>query len=108
MTACYFAGGDRLKLALRCADFSGVRIDVAMPQTLLVDLDISPEDYLRHYKGSANKVICTARDGRKIQFPTGILQCFVTRDGIHGSFRLEIDDKHKLMSVSRADSPRLI
>ena len=72
-----------------------------MPKTLIVDLHIPADEFLRHYRGSVNKVICTARDGRKVQFPSAILQRFVTRDGIHGSFRLHIDDNHKLVSVQQ-------
>lgn len=72
-----------------------------MPQTLIIDLHISADEYLRHYRGSVNKVICTARDGRKVQFPSGILQRFVTRDGIHGSFRLLIDDNNKLVDAEK-------
>ncbi|MDO8909890.1 MAG: DUF2835 domain-containing protein [Pseudohongiella sp.] len=72
-----------------------------MPKTLIVDLHIPAEQYLRHYQGSVKQVICTSRDGRKVQFPTGVLQRFVTHDGISGSFRLEIDDNNKLVSISR-------
>lgn len=72
-----------------------------MPKTLVVDLRISADQYLRHYQGSVKQVVCTARDGRKVQFPSGVLQKFVTRDGISGSFRFEIDDNNKLVSVTR-------
>lgn len=72
-----------------------------MSKFLIVDLNISAEQYLRHYQGSVRQVICTSRDGRKVQFPSGTLQKFVTRDGISGSFRFEIDDNNKLVSVTR-------
>jgi hypothetical protein len=72
-----------------------------MPQTLIVDLNIPADEFLRHYRGSVNKVICTARDGRKVQFPSAILQRFVTRDGVYGCFRLHIDEHHKLVAVEK-------
>jgi hypothetical protein len=72
-----------------------------MSKTLVVDLYISADQYLRHYQGAIKQVICTSRDGRKVQFPSGVLQRFVTHDGISGSFQLEIDDNNKLVSVSR-------
>lgn len=72
-----------------------------MSKSLIVDLRISAEQYLRHYQGSVKQVICTSRDGRKVQFPSGVLQKFVTHDGISGSFRFDIDDNNKLVSVTR-------
>jgi hypothetical protein len=76
-----------------------------MSNTLIVDLRISAEEFLRHYKGSARHVSCRARDGRRVQFPTSILQRFVSHDGINGSFRLELDDNNKLISVSQIGRP---
>lgn len=72
-----------------------------MPSTLIVDLRISADEFLRHYRGSARHVSCHARDGRRVQFPTSILQRFVSHQGINGSFKLELDDNNKLIAVSR-------
>lgn len=72
-----------------------------MPQSLIVDLYISAEDYLRHYQGSVHQVVCEARDGRRVRFPTSILQRFVGHGGIQGSFRIEIDDNNKLLGIQR-------
>jgi hypothetical protein len=72
-----------------------------MPQSLVVDLHIDAEEFLRHYQGSARQVSCRSRDGRTVRFPTGILQRFVRHDGIHGTFRIDIDDNHKLVSVQQ-------
>lgn len=72
-----------------------------MSKVLIVDLRISAEQYLRHYQGAVRQVVCTSRDGRKVQFPSATLQKFVTHDGISGSFRFEIDDHNKLVSVTR-------
>lgn len=72
-----------------------------MSQTLIVDLHISADEYLRHYQGSAKQVVCIARDGRRVRFPTNILQRFVSHGGIQGAFRIEIDDDSKLVSILR-------
>ncbi|PTY37315.1 hypothetical protein BGP77_05090 [Saccharospirillum sp. MSK14-1] len=72
-----------------------------MSQTLIVDLYISADDYLRHYQGSVKSVSCESRDGRRVQFPSGILQRFVTRNGVRGSFSLEVDDNFKLIGIRR-------
>lgn len=112
---CHEIGASKAKIrhqnmayqAINCStiapvpDTDHVPILLDMPQSLIIDLHISADEYLRHYRGSVNKVICTARDGRKVQFPSGVLQRFVTRDGIHGTFRLQIDDNNKLVGVER-------
>ena len=72
-----------------------------MPQSLIVDLHIDADEFLRHYQGSAKQVVCTARDGRRVRFPTGILQRFISRSGIHGAFRIEFDDNNKLVAIQR-------
>ncbi|MBC52676.1 MAG: hypothetical protein CMQ34_02455 [Gammaproteobacteria bacterium] len=76
-----------------------------MSNILIVDLHISADEFLRHYQGAARHVSCRARDGRRVQFPTAILQRFVSHSGIHGSFKLELDDNNKLISVSQIGQP---
>lgn len=70
-----------------------------MPQSVIVDLHISADEFLRHYQGAARQVSCHSRDGRRIRFPTSILQRFVRHDGIHGTFRIDIDENNKLLEV---------
>lgn len=72
-----------------------------MSKTLIVDLTISADEYLRHYQGAVRQVICKTRDGRRVQFPSRFLQRFVTHSGVHGSFVLEIDENHKLIDIRR-------
>ncbi|EAR08380.1 DUF2835 domain-containing protein [Reinekea blandensis] len=70
-------------------------------QTLIVDLQISADDYLLHYQGHVKQVSCVSRDGRRVQFPTKILQPFVTRSGIHGVFAIEFDRENRFVSIKR-------
>lgn len=70
-------------------------------QFLIVDLSISPEEYLKMYQGVASSVHAHARDGRSIRFPANILQQFVTRDGIRGSFQIIFDDNMKFQAIRR-------
>ncbi|MHA7878321.1 MAG: DUF2835 domain-containing protein [Saccharospirillum sp.] len=72
-----------------------------MPQSLIIDLHISADEFLRHYQGAAKQVACQARDGRSVRFPTNILQRFVRHDGIHGTFRIDIDENNKLIDVQQ-------
>lgn len=70
-------------------------------QSLIVDLRISADDYLLHYQGQVKQVSCLSRDGRRVRFPTKILQPFVTRGGIHGTFTIEFDNDNKFVSIKR-------
>jgi hypothetical protein len=66
-------------------------------------LAISADDYLAYYQGAARDVIVRAEDGRRIRFPAGALQRFLTHAGIHGRFELRFDADHKLIGVQRLE-----
>ncbi|MCV6615949.1 MAG: DUF2835 domain-containing protein, partial [Cellvibrionaceae bacterium] len=42
-----------------------------------------------------------SRDGRRVRFPVSVLRQFVTREGVHGSFRIVFDQNHKLQGIER-------
>jgi hypothetical protein len=66
-------------------------------------LNISSQEYIRYYQGSARKVIVRVQDGRTVQFPAGHLRQFVTPKGVQGKFVLRTDDNHKLIDIRRLD-----
>ena len=68
---------------------------------VVVDLHIPADEFLKHYQGTAHMVHARARDGRSVNFPTGILQRFVTREGVQGTFVINYDDANKFVSVER-------
>jgi len=53
---------------------------------IIVNLNISPEEYTYWYMGSARTVLATSIDGRSVRFPANILQPFITHQGIQGMF----------------------
>jgi len=69
--------------------------------SIIVDLAISADEFLRVYQGSAKLVSAIATDGRRVQFPANILQKMVTRDGIHGRFIIEFDRSGKFQKIQR-------
>lgn len=69
--------------------------------SVIVDIRIPAEDYLRFYSGSVNQVVTTSRDGRRVRFPAEILRRFVTHNGIDGSFEILFDSQGKFVSVER-------
>ena len=72
--------------------------------SLVVDLNILPEEYQRLYAGSAKEVFARARDGRSARFPARILQPFVQRDGIQGTFIIHFDDHNRFYRIEKLTS----
>ena len=69
--------------------------------SIIIDIYISAEDYLQHYQGQVSQVSAVARDGRRVQFPSNILQPFVTHDGIRGTFAIHFDTQHKFSGIDK-------
>ena len=70
-------------------------------QQIIVDIAISPEEWIKFYQGVATDVHATSRDGRTVRFPARILSKFYLRDGVRGSFRILFDDAGKFSSIER-------
>ncbi|MEH6627700.1 MAG: DUF2835 domain-containing protein [Motiliproteus sp.] len=68
-------------------------------QQITVSLKISPDEYLKHYRGNANFVNARAIDGRSVRFPAKILKPFITREGVCGVFVICFDDEGKFQSI---------
>jgi len=72
-----------------------------MQKGVVLDLNISSEEYLKLYQGRAESVHAMARDGRSIRFPAHILRSFVTREGVRGTFVIHFDCDMKFQSIAR-------
>ena len=70
-------------------------------QQIIVDISISPDEWIKLYQGVATDVHTTARDGRSVRFPARILSRFYLRDGVRGSFRIQFDGSGKFTSIDR-------
>jgi hypothetical protein len=68
---------------------------------IIVSLHISREDYLTFYQGQVQTVVATAKDGRIVRFPAGILQKVVGHEGIHGTFKICFDSNNKFDTIIR-------
>lgn len=68
---------------------------------LTVDLRISSDEYIKMYQTPGIAVMTHSRDGRSIRFPAKILQSFVTREGVAGTFRIGFDREMKFQSIDR-------
>lgn len=70
---------------------------------IFFQLEISADEYLRYYNGTAKYVVTKSIDGRKVQFPVNILQSYITHDGISGRFSLKYDENNKFVSIQKID-----
>lgn len=70
-------------------------------QGIIINIDISADEYLKLYKGQAKDVVTRAMDGRTVRFPASILQPFVQRSGVKGRFRIVFDSKGKFQGIER-------
>ncbi len=70
-------------------------------QQIIVDIAISPDEWIKLYQGLAADVHTTARDGRSVRFPARILSRFYLKDGIRGSFRILFDGAGKFVSIEK-------
>lgn len=64
-------------------------------------LAISPEEYLGHYRGTVRQVLVRCVTGQTLQFPSALLQRFVTPQGVRGHFVLTCDEHQKCMELQR-------
>lgn len=70
-------------------------------QQVIVDIAISPDEWIKLYRGEAADVHTTSRDGRSVRFPARILSRFFLEDGIRGSFLIRFDNTGKFSSIQR-------
>ncbi len=70
-----------------------------MVSKIRFQLDISQQEYLRYYSGSAQFVIVQAEDGRRLQLPAANLRPFVSAAGIQGRFEMLLDEDNKLLEL---------
>ena len=64
-------------------------------------LQISQQQYLQYYQGTANAVQVVSECGQKVKFPAIRLRPFMTHDGIHGRFCLTIDGNNRFIDLQK-------
>ncbi|RCV90902.1 DUF2835 domain-containing protein [Billgrantia montanilacus] len=67
--------------------------------TIDVVIELSHDACLAHYEGRVGQVHTRSLDGRKVIFPAEALRRVVTRDGVHGCFRLTFSDVGRFVSI---------
>lgn len=77
-----------------------------MPE-LIFDIALPADRVLALYRGQANRIRVRSRDGRWVELPAHYLRPYLTREGIHGSFRLQYAENGQLLSLERLEPPGL-
>jgi hypothetical protein len=70
-------------------------------QSLYLSLEISSDDMLRFYKGSAKEIVANAENGQSVRFPAQVLRSHVSSDGVYGRFRIDFDEASKFVAIHR-------
>lgn len=73
---------------------------ITMPSVDVI-IELSPEACLSHYEGRTGQVYTWSLDGRRVVFPATALRQVVTRDGVHGIFRLRFSSAGQFETIER-------
>jgi len=46
-------------------------------------------------------VICTAKDGRSVQFPANVLRQFLTHNGVYGEFEIFFSKDNRFSKIEK-------
>ena len=66
-------------------------------------LGISPDDYAKYYEGVVTEVQVETYSGLILRFPASVLRKYLTHNGIHGAFEMEVDQNDKFVSIRNID-----
>ncbi|MGY6275164.1 DUF2835 domain-containing protein [Methylomonas sp. MgM2] len=72
-------------------------------QFIRFKLNLTYDQYLAVYQGLAKTVTTIADDGRRIVFPAGNIQRYLTKSGIQGHFQMELTPQHKFVAITRIE-----
>lgn len=71
-----------------------------------VIIDLSMAQCHAHYAGTVDHIYARSVDGRRVMLPAQALRRVVTRDGVHGIYRLTYDANGRFESLQRlSDAP---
>lgn len=64
-------------------------------------LQISQEQFLRYYQGSAGAVQVYSECGQRLRFPASRLRPFLTHSGIQGRFQLTVTAGNRFVELKK-------
>ncbi len=70
-------------------------------RSLVINLAIEADEFVRIYKGTARDVVARATSGQTVRFPANILKPFVAHAGVHGRFKITFNANGKLIAIDK-------
>jgi len=71
-------------------------------------LQISQDQFLRHYQGAVNSIQVVSECGKTLRFPASRLRPLLSHNGIHGRFCLTISPENRFISLRQINSRQSI
>lgn len=65
-----------------------------------VVINLTYDECLAHYEGRIAHVRTRSLDGRWVIFPAEAIRRVVSRDGVHGTYRLSFSDNGRFTSIT--------
>jgi len=72
-----------------------------MASELKFYLNLTREQALRYYQGTARAIAVTTTNGQKLQFPAEHIRPFIGQTGISGYFSIQFDQDNKLIGLKQ-------
>ena len=70
---------------------------------LILDLHIPSHQLVDYYRGQVRTARARAITGQMVQFPVSALQKHILKEGVHGRFRIEFDERHKFIGLEAVE-----
>lgn len=64
-----------------------------------ITLNLSADQCRAHYAGAADSIRTRTLDGRSVVLPSRALHRIIGRDGVHGVFRVRVDENGRFISI---------
>ncbi len=64
-------------------------------------LQLSQQELMRYYQGTASNVRVVSECGHRLQFPASRLRPFMTRNGISGRFQLTVSSANQFLNLKK-------
>ncbi len=71
---------------------------------ITVTINLTTQQVENYYRGHARWVVVAAADGCTVQLPLSVLHPFISKTGIHGTFIVTTDQRHKFKSIDRLET----
>jgi len=69
--------------------------------TIIININISKEELLKYYRGTAATITARASNGKTIRFPADSIRPFVSQFGVSGQFEIVYSDAGKLENIKK-------